>query len=378
MELPHDLELPAVPETVTAATTRITATRRDPRLDVLRGLCLLSMVFGHLAANRWIDDATHPLRVVDGAAGFVLLSGVVLGRVQQRRPNLLAPLRRARTIWLAHVGLVLGAITVREITGRPDYIPSVEQLGGIGSTVVDVALLRAQPDWFAVLPFYVVALLITPLVVHALTRGLARWVAAGSVLLWLLSQQGTWNPASTYGAGRWDWAGWQLLFVLGLVAGWHWERLVTLGARFRTHLLAVGAVAAVVGAVLGHVLPVTTEPTVFDKLEVGPGVPVMVLLLAAPAYWAVGRLPLRATAVLARTGANSLRGFVVLCAVQFLLSAFWVQRPVVASLAIIALVVLAAWAGPKRSPVLTSVPVTRSLVGSATREAGRDQERSAA
>lgn len=357
-----------------------TRTRRDPRLDVLRGLCLLSMVFGHLAANHLIDEATHPLRVVDGAAGFVLLSGVVLGRVQRRRPSLVAPLRRARTIWLAHVGLVLSALTVKALTGRPDYIPTVEQLGGVAHAVVDVALLRAQPDWFAVLPFYVFALLITPLVVQALGRGLTPWVVAGSVLLWSASQQGTWNPASTYGSGRWDWAGWQMLFVLGIAAGWHWEALVSWSKRttVRTTLLAVGAVAAAVGAVLGHLLPVSTQPTVFDKLEVGPGVPVMVLLLAAPAYWVVGRLPVRASAVLARAGANSLSGFVVLTAVQFLLSVYWVDRPLVVSLACIALVVLAAWAGPKRSPVLLSVPVTRSLDGPAARVACRVQERSAA
>jgi len=138
---------------------------------------------------------------------------------------------------------------------------------------------------------------------------------------------------------------------MGFVAGWHWATLVRWGydPAVRRVLLAVGAAAVVTTVVIGQTISFEAYVAGFNKLEVNPGVPLLVLVLAAPAYWVAGRLPMTLAAFLARTGANSLRGFVALTALQFVLFAFWPERPVALSLLAIAAVLAVTWLGPRRS-----------------------------
>lgn len=358
------------------------ASRRDTRLDVLRGLCLISMICGHLAAHRWPDRFTHPIGVVDGAAGFVLLSGVVLGRIQRRRPDLLWPLRRARRIWAIHCGLLLAAFAIRAASGRPGFLPHPREIGSLPELVAGVALLRVQPDWFTVLPFYVIALLATPVIVLALTRGRTRYVVAVTVPLYLLSQQVDLNPSDVFhGVGMWDWGGWQLLYVMGFLAGWHWETLVTWSRDriFRRSTLALGVLAAVMATSLGRMLPREDLLALFDKFQVPPGVPVVVLLLGAPAYWLAGRIPPVLHRFLAQLGSHSLRGYVLLSVVQFLTFTFWLDRSLTVALVSISLVVLLTWVNlprPRSRPSRTTDAVALSAL--AARSARRPEERSAA
>jgi peptidoglycan/LPS O-acetylase OafA/YrhL len=343
--------------------------RRDLRLDALRGACLVSMVVGHLAQGRWPDRLVHPLLVVDGAAGFVLLSGVVLGRVRRRRPDHAALVRRAGRLWALHVGLLLGGLLLKVLTGRPDFLPEPSALGGGWATLRDVALLRVQPDWFDVLPFYVVALAASPLVLMALRRGWWQPVLAASTALFAASQAGVTITLADRlrGAGAWDWGGWQLVFVGGLVAGWHWDELVAFGRGHRDALLRGGGAVTLGVAGVAQLVGVPALGPLFDKYQVGAAIPLVVVAAAAPCYWLVGRLPSSLTHPLATLGTATLPGYAALSIAQLLVFAFWAGRPVAASLALVAVVLGVTWGfaerklrkvGPAR-PVHAPAPLPR-------------------
>src|SRR3978361_1533580 len=85
------------------------AARRERAFDLLRGGCVVSMVFSHVSASSVLDRGTHAFEWVDGAVGFVFISGLVLGLVHRAtvgQAGLAAALgrvlRRLRLIYLAN------------------------------------------------------------------------------------------------------------------------------------------------------------------------------------------------------------------------------------------------------------------------------------
>ena len=126
---------------------------RDRAIDVLRGLCIISMTTAHLAAGSWPWRIFHLGTFVDGAVGFVFLSGVVLGITQRRaieRAGLLAGqrklLRRIVVIYCANIGLCLlafGMVAIDPV--RESTYPSVESLGGPLPAAAASLSLRFSP-----------------------------------------------------------------------------------------------------------------------------------------------------------------------------------------------------------------------------------------
>ena len=57
--------------------------RRDIAIDLVRCFCVISMTVGHIASSWPLTLATHPVLYSSGASGFVMLSGLVLGKVQR-------------------------------------------------------------------------------------------------------------------------------------------------------------------------------------------------------------------------------------------------------------------------------------------------------
>ena len=108
--------------------------RRDHALDVVRGLCIVSMCTAHLAAGSWPYEVAHSAVWVDGAVGFVMLSGVVVGMVQRStidRSGLAAGqrrlLRRSAVIYAANLALCLVAFVVVALDpSRAGPYPKVE------------------------------------------------------------------------------------------------------------------------------------------------------------------------------------------------------------------------------------------------------------
>ena len=143
-----------------------TGQRRDPVLDALRGACVVSMVVAHLAPDSVLYRVTHPLVWVDGAAGFIFFSGLVLGITQRARSAGVGGAacrrwlwQRAAVIYLAHVTLVVVALGLRAATAGPAFVPPPAEIGSPPAVVLAVLTLGLQPPFLDILPLYVVLLI---------------------------------------------------------------------------------------------------------------------------------------------------------------------------------------------------------------------------
>src|SRR5437588_4041170 len=95
--------------------TEDATSRRDLRVDLLRGFCIFAMVVDHFGGDSWLYAITGGNRFyVSAAEGFIFISGFVMGqayRSKRDRSGLPAAmgeaLRRARTLYLATVAMTL-------------------------------------------------------------------------------------------------------------------------------------------------------------------------------------------------------------------------------------------------------------------------------
>lgn len=204
-------------------------------IDIVRGYCIISMVTGHLAAQSLLSRGAHIFPRFDGASGFVLLSGLVLGIVQSRRApraGLNHVLRKTGTriavIYLAQVALVLVGVAML-VLGRLRHANVPPTAGRSTAELVFSALtMSLAPPVGSVLRLYVILLLLAMGAYWLLLRG--QWAvvlaASGAVYcIGLLFREHTSFVAFdgvTRGA---NWAMWQLLSISALVLGWQWERI---------------------------------------------------------------------------------------------------------------------------------------------------------
>ena len=114
--------------------SRTTSRQRDGALDVIRGLCLIGMTFGHLAHTSLFTRIIHfhPGLWFDGASGFVLMSGLVLGMVQKSRVTRASLatvqrtlLKRAGLIYLVQIATILFAFAVGTVAAAPYLLPQL-------------------------------------------------------------------------------------------------------------------------------------------------------------------------------------------------------------------------------------------------------------
>ncbi len=139
---------------------------RDLRLDFLRGLCLLKMVFDHLPRTP-LHRYLHWTGYVTAAEGFFIISGVVLGIVYRRRvaQKGLAPAtrtlwRRAGSLYLSNMVLVLlfACLEVYGALPRHNFEYLWETEGFHWWTLLHLN----QPYFLHVLPRYVFFLAFAP------------------------------------------------------------------------------------------------------------------------------------------------------------------------------------------------------------------------
>lgn len=322
---------PAVTETVAPpATVAAKRARRDTTIDVLRGLAILSMMVSHVAEETRLFTITHGLKFVDGAYGFVLFSGLVLGIVHRRlvvRTGALDQTRRklVKRVWVlyvTHLATLGVALALRAASGRPERLPTLDDLGGVGRGLFDLATLRIQPENYDILAMYVF-LLVGALGALALLKHRLVWVlVAASGALYVASQlrhQGIQRASDawhTYGA-PWNLGAWQALFVFGLIAGWYWEReLKALPAAAKRAIVAAG-----VALTAWLIWLAATEPLYgsdlglsFNKQHGGPVVFLLAVGFFLTAYVALNalHLPERVTAVFEMIGRHSLGSVVVI------------------------------------------------------------------
>lgn len=233
--------------------------RRDLRLDFLRGVCLVKMVFNHLwhtPAHRFQEW----LGFVSAAEGFFFISGAVVGIVHGRRvaegglaPSSRTLLTRAGHLYLANLALAFSFL-------------ALESGGWLAGNHFSRFWQGGELEWgrlFAlnlpyhlhVLPRYVVFLALTPLALWCLTRGRTAWLLVASGGLYLLSLGMVGEPRlpglESGGLIYFPVLPWQMLFFAGMACGYHRRRLAALWRRLPSAWLAAAlGLAAVAFALL--------------------------------------------------------------------------------------------------------------------------------
>src|SRR6201991_3336183 len=207
----------------------LTATGRDLRLDLFRGLALWLIFLDHIPSNvvSWITIRNYGFS--DATEIFIFISGFtaafVYGRAMTERGFIISGgriLRRAWQIYVAHVFLF--AIYLAEIAyvatsfENPLYAEEMNILDFLKNpdqTIIQALLLKFKPSNMDVLPLYIILLLLFPPILWLLLFRSTLALGA-SVLLYVLTWEFNWNMPS-YPSGHWYFNpfAWQLLFVFG-------------------------------------------------------------------------------------------------------------------------------------------------------------------
>lgn len=204
---------------------------RDSRIDTLRGLFLVIMTIDHIAPP-WITRySSEPIGFVSAMEGFFLVSGYTYALVHRR---LLATsvllwqrtLKRVRALVVYHLsGLALVfLLAVLGVFHAGAWLERARDLHALGtaSLVLWSGLLIYRPQFFDVLPSYVLMMLAAPWWLRALsTPSGSRQLLFGSALLWALAQ--IWDPVSWFAktfspvVSVWpNVLAWQAIFILGM------------------------------------------------------------------------------------------------------------------------------------------------------------------
>jgi hypothetical protein len=204
--------------------------RRDPFLDMVRGLSLVIMTIDHLPLPFVQHFTFEPFGFFSAAHAFFFLSGWIngkqLGRVQAERGTGAAigiAVQRTRKIFLYHVATVivtcLCVLLVHEPSWRAEFPlfwrrPVLASAASIGMVHL--------PALFIVLPCYFCFFLVTPVVLKQLAAGRAWLIVAVSATLFLLAQWNVFTPPTDAGRiynGTFNLAGWQAVFFGGFLLG---------------------------------------------------------------------------------------------------------------------------------------------------------------
>ncbi|MCC7103598.1 MAG: OpgC domain-containing protein [Chloroflexi bacterium] len=289
------------------------ASRRDLRLDLLRGFAVFAMIVDHFGGRSWITPITGGNTfLVSAAEGFVFLSGFVMGMVYGRRflrdgwtATTEAILRRAALLYAVTVGLTLLFVSLFTFTNLRLWL---DRAYGLGLTdplelVVGTLTLHYTYHGTDILWMYTVMIAATPILFHLLTTGRTRFVIAGSALLWLTYQFFPAQAAIPWvvdSAVYFPVAAWQLYFAIGLVMGYHRDRLAARLSPVRGWPSLLVCSVAFLGLVLldwGHNTgrlmgwPLLNKlgpiyDVVFDKPSVAWG-RVLVFVIAAAFYFSL-------------------------------------------------------------------------------------------
>lgn len=204
--------------------------RRDPRVDVLRGLALLMIFIDHIPRNAPAAFTLHNFGFSDAAEIFVLLAGyssmVAYGGLFARAgvwTTLKRIIRRCARIYLFHAGLLIATLLIvrawMDMTGlvpRFGVRPLLEM--GLWHGMLRGLALNALPNYLDILPLYIILLALFPLVYLGLTKGIWGTLAL-SATIWLAAnvdhQLNLPNAAAVDDGWYFNPFAWQFLFVIG-------------------------------------------------------------------------------------------------------------------------------------------------------------------
>jgi len=226
---------------IATSTTMVPPRQRDPRLDFFRGLGMFIIFIAHVPGNTWTLWIPARFGFSDATEIFVFCSGmasaIAFGRVFDNRGWWMGTARVSHRVWQVYWGhialfLVIAAMVVfLDSLGyheEPNHFRDRLNLGwffnNTATNLVGLLTLTYVPNYFDILPMYLVILAMMPVVVLAgwQSRFLAGallaavWLGANLELLSL--------PAEPWSDREWFFNpfGWQLVFFTGfaLIRGW--------------------------------------------------------------------------------------------------------------------------------------------------------------
>ena len=207
---------------------------RDVRLDVVRGLALMTIFINHVPGNPLEQFTSRNFGFSDAAEAFVLMSGMAVALAYSKgffrgewRKTAGRMLARARTLYVVHVVTMSLALVIvgtglllcgtAQVAGQVNFTRL--QIDGL-KAVLGIPLLGYQIGYFNILPLYVV-LLVSAIAFLAIGVRHVGAMLALSASLWVLAHLTGINLPNW--PGDWGWFlnpfGWQLVFVAGIAIG---------------------------------------------------------------------------------------------------------------------------------------------------------------
>ncbi len=218
---------------------------RDVRLDFFRGVCLIIIYIAHIWDNPWASFIPARFGFSDATEIFVFCSGMAssaaFGAVFVQRGVWMGAVRIAHRCWqvywshigtfLAVVALMVGAEKLLHAEGM--YVAGLgldQALGAhAGSALLGLMTLTFVPNFFDILPMYLVILAMLPFVM-ALAASDKRMLTLALLVLWAIAGTGLLDlPAEPWSVGTanaktWFFNpfSWQIVFFTGFafMRGW--------------------------------------------------------------------------------------------------------------------------------------------------------------
>jgi hypothetical protein len=242
----------------------VPASSRDLRLDFFRGLALIFIFIDHIPENVLGYFTIQAVQLFDAAEVFIFISGytaaLVYGRILALQGPIYATARilgRAWQLYVAHVFLFVLFVAEVSYTVATFNNPMYNDEMGVGDflqqphvAIIKALLLEFQPTFLAILPLYIILLVMFPPVLVGLRQG-PLIVLIPSCLLYLVVQL-TNLSVPAYPEGQvWFFnpLAWQFLFIvgasLGLPGGREW-----LSRQWQRPLLPVALIIVATGFVI--------------------------------------------------------------------------------------------------------------------------------
>ncbi len=215
---------------------------RDLRLDFFRGIGMFIILIAHITDNPWtlwiparfgFSDATEIFVFCSGMA-----SGIAFGGVFARAGWVMGTLRIAHRVWQVywvHLGVFFVTLALMVALNASGFFPRDEVralnldpfINNTGPNLIGLLTLTYVPNYFDILPMYLVILALIP-VMMALAQVDKRLAVLASVGLWVAATSGLSLPAELWftkpSTRAWFFNpfAWQLVFFTGfaLMAGW--------------------------------------------------------------------------------------------------------------------------------------------------------------
>ena len=315
--------------------------QRDPRLDFFRGVGMFIILIAHITNNPWTLWIPARFGFSDATEMFVFCSGmasaIAFGGVFARAGWAMGSLRILHRIWQVywvHLGVFFLTLVLMLSLNMTGLFPRDEVnalnlepfLNTTGPNLVGLLTLTYVPNYFDILPMYLVILALIPVMI-ALASVDARLAILASLGLWVAATLGLNLPAEAWFAKPSDrvWFfnpfAWQLLFFAGfaLMAGWLPAPPVRRWLVWTALVVVVVSVPFAWGKVIGQVELIRTlrqaGAVLIDKTDFGLLRFVHFLALAYLAWVLAGpggarlRQGGRVVALISRVGQQSLAVF---------------------------------------------------------------------